>query len=73
MMRRCDIEAATPRCWRRVAPKNPGPLNNRGGWHNTCLKPMRYRAADNTWICPSCGNEDSGLLIAARPTLTEAA
>jgi hypothetical protein len=57
-MRRCDIEAATPRCGRRIVPK-------RGGWHATCFKPMRYRAADNTWICP-CGNEESGLLVAAR-------
>ena len=65
-MRRADIEAATPLCWRRIVPKY--------GWHTTCLKPMRYRAADNTWICPSCGNEDSGLLIAARPAaIAEAA
>jgi phage baseplate assembly protein gpV len=65
-MRRADVEAATPLCWRRIVPK-------RGGWHTTCLKPMRYRAQDNTWICPVCGNEDSGLLIAARPTIIEVA
>jgi hypothetical protein len=64
-MKRCDIEAATPRCWRRIVPK-------RGGWHTTCLKPMRYRAADNTWVC-ECGNEDSGLLVAARMTTVEVA
>jgi hypothetical protein len=72
-MRRCDIEAATPRCWRRLVPKNPGVLSARtGGWHGTCLKPMRYRAQDNTWVC-ECGNQDSGLLVAARMTVIEVA
>jgi hypothetical protein len=64
-MRRADVEAATPLCWRRIVPK-------RGGWHTTCLKPMRYRAVDNTWVC-ECGNEDSGLLVAARSTIIEVA
>jgi hypothetical protein len=73
-MRRCDIEAATPRCWRKLVPKNPGVLSARtGGWHGTCLKPMSYRAQDNTWVCPACGNEDSGLLVAARLTVIEVA
>jgi hypothetical protein len=65
-MRRCDIEAATPCCWHKTVPKPPG------GWHTSCLKPMRYRAADNVWVC-ECGNEDSGLLVAARLTVIEVA
>ena len=30
-----------------------------------CLKPMRYRARDNTWIC-ECGSSETGERLGAR-------
>jgi hypothetical protein len=67
MPTRADIEAASPRCTRRIIPRP-------GGWHATCFKPMYYIAGRNTWRC-ECGAEESGLLVAARRTaiLVEAA
>jgi len=67
-MTREDIEYATPRCWRHIIDRQ-----GQHGVHHTCFQPMRYRAADNTWECRACGNEDSGLLIAARPSTIDKA
>lgn len=66
-MTREDIEYATPRCWRRIIERT-----GQHGVHRTCFQPMRYRAGDNTWVC-TCGNEDSGLLVAARPSIIDKA
>jgi hypothetical protein len=73
---RADIEAATPRCqanWPdafvRQASTNFG---LRGGTlvrativMRLCLRPMRYRACDNTWVC-DCGAPWPGPLLSAR-------
>jgi hypothetical protein len=67
-----DIEAATPCCQATRLELRPGGRNFglRGGTTRylielLCLKPMRYRASDNTWLC-ECGSTETGALIAAR-------
>jgi hypothetical protein len=72
MPRRGDIEAATPRC--QALRQEPGPatvnFGLRGGTLRAmvellCLLPMRYRAADNAWLC-DCGATETGEYLAAR-------
>jgi hypothetical protein len=67
-----DIEAATPRCQSRG--KETGQVRVNFGLRagmtqqtieRLCLKPMRYRAADNTWVC-ECGSAEAGEQIGAR-------
>ena len=72
MRTRSDIEAATPRCQAirqelGVAHANVGRRGGfiRGTVERLCLKPMRYHAADGTWIC-QCGSTQSGLLLGTR-------
>lgn len=63
MPTRADIEAATPRCHRRLIQKHTG--SRQSGVHITCYRPMRYRPGRNTWIC-ECGAEETGELLGAR-------
>jgi hypothetical protein len=73
---RADIEAATPRCranwpdaFERQASTNfglgDGILVRATLVTRLCLRLMRYRARDNTWVC-DCGAAWSGPLLAAR-------
>ena len=69
---RADIEAATPRCQARRYETGVVRVNYglRGGMteHKVaflCLKPMGYRAADNTWVC-GCGSVEQGAVLGAR-------
>ena len=76
MPTRADIESATPRCqadwpdaFARQASTNfglgDGTLVRATIVMRLCLRPMRYRACDNTWVC-DCGAAWSGPLLAAR-------
>ncbi len=73
MPTRGDIEAATPRC--RARRQQIGEARNfglRGGmtqWMSEffCLQPMRYRAADDIWLC-QCGATQTGASLGARAT-----
>jgi hypothetical protein len=73
---RADIEAATPRCqanWPDAFVRQASTNFGLGGGTlvracivmRLCLRPMRYRACDNTWVC-DCGAAWSGPLLAAR-------
>jgi hypothetical protein len=73
---RADIEAATPRCranWpdafaREVSTNfglSGGILVRATVVLRICLRPMRYLASDNTWVC-DCGAGWPGLLLSAR-------
>jgi hypothetical protein len=73
---RADIEAATPRCqadWPDAFARQASTNFGLGGGTlvrativmRLCLRPMRYRACDNTWVC-DCGAAWSGPLLAAR-------
>lgn len=74
MPTRADIEAATPRCQARR--KEVGQVRVSFGMRAgmtqqtvelTCLKPMRYETASNTWVC-ECGSTTTGELLGARAT-----
>ena len=76
MPSRSDIEAATPRCranWPDAFARQACTNFGLGGGtlvHATivmrlCLRPMRYRTCDHTWVC-DCGATWSGPLLAAR-------
>jgi hypothetical protein len=56
-----DIEAATPRCDRRIIIRNPA--NPQCGTHHICGRPMRY--AENAWVC-ICGASHAEGVIASR-------
>jgi hypothetical protein len=73
---RADIEAATPRCqanWPDAFARQASTNFGLGGGTlvratmvmRLCLRPMRYRPRDNTWVC-DCGGAWSGPLLAAR-------
>lgn len=72
MPTRADIEAATPRCQARRKELGQVRVNFgvRGGMTQQtievlCLRPMRHRAANNTWLC-ECGSTETGELLGAR-------
>jgi hypothetical protein len=72
MPTRADIEAATPRCQAIHQQRGPAHPNfgRRGGLirsttERLCLKPMRFHAADGTWVC-QCGSTQSGAFLGAR-------
>jgi hypothetical protein len=70
MPTRDDIEAGTPRCQAaRREPTGAVRVNFglRGGTmaYFLCLRPMRYRAGDNTWVC-ECGSTETGEVLGAR-------
>jgi hypothetical protein len=78
MPTRADIEAATPRCranWPDAFARQASTNFGLGGGTlvrativmRLCLRPMRYRACDNTWVC-DCGAPSPGRLLAARAT-----
>jgi hypothetical protein len=65
MPTRADIEAATPRCrasWPDAIARQVSTNFGRAGGTlvrasvvtRLCLRPMHYRACDNTWVC-GCG------------------
>jgi hypothetical protein len=77
MPTRADIEAATPRCrakWPDAIARQVS--NNFGLTGGTlvrasvvvriCLRPMRYEARDNTWVC-GCGAAWPGPQLSVRP------
>jgi ribosomal protein L37AE/L43A len=57
-----DLEAAIPRCVKRVVTKH----SRQGGVHHSCWAPLSYRAADNMWACGVCGAAEPGGSVAAR-------
>ena len=73
MPTRGNIEAGTPRCQAaRREPTGAVRVNFglRGGTtqpmgYFLCLRPMRYRAGNNTWIC-ACGSTEPGEVFGAR-------
>ena len=76
MPTRADIEAATPRCranWPDAFARETstnfgltgGTLVRATVVTRICLRPMRYRASDNTWNC-DCGAGWPGPLLSAR-------
>jgi hypothetical protein len=64
MPTRADIEAATPRCDRRIIVRNPA--NPRSGTHHTCGQPMRYLASRNAWVCRCGGSQHESQLASRR-------
>jgi hypothetical protein len=72
---RADIDAATPRCraeWPDAFAREASTNFGLGGGTlvratvvtRLCLRPMRYRACDNTWVC-DCGAPWPGPLLSA--------
>ncbi len=82
MPTRADIEAATPRCranWPDAFAREASTNFGLGGGTlvratvvtRRCLRPMRYRTCDNTWVC-DCGATWPGPLLSARsPALVD--
>ena len=74
MPTRADIEAATPRCranWPYALPEVSTNFGLTGGILvratvvlRVCLRPLRYLASDNTWVC-DCGAGWPGPLLSA--------
>ena len=75
MPTRADIEAATPRCranwpdaFARVVSTNfglsGGTLVRATVVLRICLRPLRYLASDNTWVC-DCGADWPAPLLSA--------
>ena len=73
---RADIEAATPRCranWPDAFARQASTNFGLGGGTlvratvvmRRCLRPMRYRATDNSWVC-NCGATWPGPLLPSR-------
>jgi hypothetical protein len=60
MPTRADIEAAIPRCGRRVMVKD-----GQHGTHYTCGRPMHYLAFANAWVC-RCGGSQHESQVASR-------
>jgi hypothetical protein len=76
MPTQADIEAAIPRCQARRQEWQTRPnFGLRGGTLRhaiefLCLKPMHYRAGNNSWVC-QCGSTESGEVLGARATAFE--
>lgn len=64
------IDLATPLCNALWMTPSKGPKRaSQHAVHHRCYRPMKYRAADNTWACDR-GHEEKGGSVASRLAYT---